>query len=68
MFTIPSTGTIEAKQAFDYNNGDFEDAMQIACAIKGNADCILTNDRQGGFEKSPVPVLSPREFLEKFTT
>lgn len=42
--------------------------MQIAFAIKGDADCILTNDRQGGFEKSPLPVLSPREFIEQFAT
>jgi len=68
MFTIPSTGTLEAQQAFVYNSGDFEDAMQISSAVKGQADCILTNDKQGGFEKSPIPVLSPEEFLKRFSS
>ncbi len=41
---------------------DFEDNVQIACAIKMQLDCIVTRD-QKGFLQSPVPVFSPAEFL-----
>lgn len=61
-FTVPSTGTYEAKQAFNFLAGDFEDALQISAAIASRADHILTNDISG-FSKSPVSVLSPKYFL-----
>ena len=66
--SIPQTGTKEAKQALKYDNEDFEDAMQIVSALKGGADCILTNDRKGGFDKSPIPVMSTKQFLESLTS
>lgn len=61
-FTVPSAGTVEAKQAFNYLAGDFEDALQISAAVASKADHILTNDA-GGFTKSPISVLSPKDFL-----
>ncbi len=61
-FQVPSTGTEEAKRAFHFLDGDFEDALQISAAVTGGADYILTNDA-GGFGKSPVPVLSVEGFL-----
>jgi len=61
-FTIPSTGTGEAKRAFNYLAGDFEDALQISAAVTSEADHILTND-PSGFTKSPISVLSPKDFL-----
>ena len=45
--------------AFEFNNGDFEDAMQIASAVSSEADLIVTRD-SGGFEKSPIPVTAPQ--------
>lgn len=41
--------------AFKYNSGDFEDAMQIACALACDAEMIVTRD-PAGFSKSPLPV------------
>ncbi len=61
-FTVPSAGTDEAKQAFNYLAGDFEDALQISAALASEADHILTNDASG-FTKSPISVLSPKDFL-----
>ncbi|WP_411827886.1 Fic family protein [Luteolibacter sp. AS25] len=61
-FTVPSTGTVEAKQAFDFLAGDFEDALQISAAIASKADHILTNDISG-FSNPPISVLSPKDFL-----
>ena len=61
-FTIPSTGTEEAKRVFNFLAGDFEDALQISAAISCGADYILTEDANG-FSKSPIPVLSPKDFF-----
>lgn len=43
---------------------DFEDAVQIACAIDRGLEAILTRDTQG-FLTSPVPVLSIQELLQR---
>ncbi len=39
---------------------DFEDNLQLACAIEGQMDCIVTRDPRG-FAGSPVTVLSPAD-------
>jgi predicted nucleic acid-binding protein len=57
---VPETGTEEARKAFLYLSGDYEDAMQIASAVAGRADYLVTRDRDG-FSKSPVKIVSPRE-------
>lgn len=41
--------------AFQYDGGDFEDAMQIASALACDAELIVTRD-SSGFSKSPLPV------------
>lgn len=43
---------------------DFEDDLQIACAVEIGAEVIVSRD-PGGFTHSPVPVLSPTELLER---
>ena len=67
MFEIPETGKRHAKEAFQYLNGDYEDAMQIISALSVGADCIITNDKQGGFDKSPIPVMTSQEFLQQYS-
>ena len=59
-FIIPATGSEAAHAAFQYLSGDYEDAMQIAAAVAGNADCMVTRD-QRGFAKCPIPVFSATE-------
>ena len=49
-------------QAFAMNWADFEDALAAACAVKGEADYILSRDHRG-FSEAAVTVLSPAEFL-----
>jgi predicted nucleic acid-binding protein len=58
-FVIPKTGSDEAKLGFRFLDGDFEDAMQIAAAVAGRADLLVT-DSKSGFGKSPVKVVSPQ--------
>ena len=59
-FSIPPVGTTEAKSAFLYLSTDFEDALQIATAVSGQADYILTNNPKD-FSRSPIPCKSAAE-------
>jgi predicted nucleic acid-binding protein len=43
---------------------DFEDAVQIACAIAQNLEAIITRDLQG-FSGAVIPVLSVRQLIEQ---
>ncbi len=57
---VPETGSRHALEAFAYLESDYEDALQIAAAIAGRADYIVTSDKSG-FKRSPVPVVTARE-------
>jgi predicted nucleic acid-binding protein len=41
---------------------DFEDNLQIACAVAGNMDIIVTRDLEG-FRHSSIQVMTPSDFL-----
>ena len=60
---VPSTGTKEARDAFNYLNGDYEDALQIASAVAGKADWLVTADN-AGYQNSPIKVVNPTELAE----
>jgi predicted nucleic acid-binding protein len=49
--------------AFAFNMRDFEDAVQLACAIAENLEAIITRNPQD-FEGAALPILSARELLE----
>ena len=49
-------------QGFALGWGDFEDAVQAACAAKADVDYLVTRDRKG-FGRSDIPVASPAELL-----
>lgn len=44
---------------------DFEDNLQIACAMHAGAHAIVTRDPRG-FSGSPVPVLAPIDLCSQF--
>lgn len=48
------------EQAIRLNQDDFEDAVQIACAIGLGLDAIVTRD-VSGFSSSIIPVMSPKD-------
>ncbi len=52
------------ESAFNFDLNDFEDAVQIFCAINDNLDAIVTRDLRG-FSSSPIPVFSISKLLEK---
>ena len=41
---------------------DFEDNLQIACAVEARLDAIVTRD-PAGFLSSPIPVLTPAQLI-----
>ncbi|MBD2006082.1 MULTISPECIES: PIN domain-containing protein [Cyanophyceae] len=45
---------------------DFEDAVQLACAIANNLDAIITRDTEG-FAGAIFPILSVGELLERLS-
>ena len=50
------------QQALDSPVKDFEDAIQFHCAVRGNADCIVTRDLRH-YRNADLPVMSPGSFL-----
>jgi len=50
--------------AFSSGLADYEDAIQVACAVAQGLDAILTRDSQG-FLNSSVPALSVQECLHR---
>jgi predicted nucleic acid-binding protein len=60
---IPVNRSILAK-ALAVSGVDYEDNVSIRCAVVAGMDAIVTRD-PADFLASPVPVLSPRELIER---
>jgi predicted nucleic acid-binding protein len=60
--SVAYTGQREAMRAFQLPISDLEDAMQAAAADACGSDCIVTRNTRD-FTGSPVPVLTPQEYL-----
>lgn len=65
VMNVVTTGHEHALRALELRFADLEDALQAAAAEAGQADFLITRDRTG-FASSPVPVLSPEEFVSQF--
>ena len=63
---VASAGDAEARRAHALSFADFEDAMQAASAEACGAEWVLTRDLPG-FARSPVPALTPADFLARFS-
>ena len=59
---VPTVGHADASSWQLHGTGDFEDALQIASAISGRADYVITRNISH-FEKSSVPAMTPEEFI-----
>ena len=62
-FVICSVNRQTLEHAYALPGNDFEDNVQIACAVHANLDHILTRD-PSGFSSSPVPALTPADWLD----
>ena len=64
IFNIVDLRADDLKKAANMGSSDFEDAVQIACASRINADFIITRNIRD-FKDSKVPAIKPSEFLER---
>ena len=55
----------DVRRAFTLGFTDLEDALQAIAAEVCTADCIVTRN-QADFARSPVPALTPADFLVRF--
>jgi predicted nucleic acid-binding protein len=50
--------------AYAQSGIDFEDNLQLACALAAQLDAIVTRD-PAGFVGSPIPILSPADLVAR---
>ena len=63
LFELLDTTGLDCKKALSSETSDYEDAVMIESAIHAEVDCIVTRNLKD-FEKSPISVYSPSDFLE----
>ena len=63
---ISSLTEKELRGAAGLDFSDYEDAIQAATAQRAGADFIVTRNKKD-FIHSPVPAISPTEFIERFS-
>ncbi len=61
---VASGGTDAVRQALLIPMRDFEDALQVAAALAGGAEMIVTRNIRD-FVRSPLPAVTPAHFLRK---
>jgi predicted nucleic acid-binding protein len=62
IFTVVGAENAELHQALALGFPDFEDAVQVACAVKVNAEWIVTRNLKD-FKKSPIACEPPGAVL-----
>lgn len=65
LFAIADTTASDCTAAFENEHRDYEDDLIAYSAKRNNIDFIVTRN-QRDFEKSPVPTLTPAEFVNLF--
>ena len=66
QLSIITVGGDELEAAVMLQGNDFEDNLQIACAMSLQLDFIVTRD-SSGFTGSPMPVLTPQQLLSRLS-
>lgn len=62
LFSLIDTLGIDCQNALGNENGDYEDAVLIECAVRTGADCIVTRNPEH-FKTSTVRVCAPDDFV-----
>ena len=65
LVSICNTTSDDINTALTLLTPDFEDAVAAAIAKREKADFIITRNMED-FSNSPIPALSPEDFLQKF--
>jgi predicted nucleic acid-binding protein len=63
IVTPVDTKAVDIQEAIRLNFSDFEDGVVAATAARENADYLITRNTND-FTKSPVPAMSPADFLK----
>ncbi len=63
VFQVLDVNATDCKAAFACGMTDLEDAIIAQCAARHGVDFIVTRNKRD-FAKSPIPALTPEEFLE----
>jgi predicted nucleic acid-binding protein len=64
LVEIPTVGHADACAWKSFGVVDFEDALQVAAAVAGCADCIITRNT-ADFVNARMPSLTPEAFLAR---
>lgn len=64
IFKVEDLKAADLSKAADLHFKDYEDAVQSACAVRINADYIITRNGKD-FKESKVEAIKPSEFLER---
>jgi len=62
IFEVLDVIASDCRQSFESDMDDYEDALIAYAAKRNGVDFIITRNK-GGFRKSPVPALTPEEFV-----
>lgn len=65
LFDILDTTAADCRLARERGQGDFEDDLISWSAHRCGVDCIVTRNKRD-FENSPVPTLTPQEFVDLY--
>lgn len=63
LFELLDTAGLDCRKAISSEVSDFEAAVMVESAIRAEVNCIVTRNLKD-FEKSPIPVYTPSEFLD----
>lgn len=64
LMALADTTEMDVRNALTSEVSDFEDAVMIETALREKTDCIVTRNVRD-YTKSPVPVLTPSDFLKR---
>ena len=65
--SVASGGTEAVRQALLIPMRDFEDSLQVAAALSGGAEVIVTRNIRD-FSRSPLPAVTPGQFLRRLSS
>jgi predicted nucleic acid-binding protein len=66
QLSVIPVGINELRLATTLGGSDFEDNLQVACAISRQLDSIVTRNF-AGFPRNNIPILTPQQILLKLT-
>jgi len=65
FFSVIDVGFDDCSLALTSQVADYEDAVLVEAGRRAKVECLITRNAVD-FEKSPIPVYSPEEYLQKF--